>query len=430
MRNLIVAILFLVPAAAFAGGYVVPNINARDLAMSGAGEAAQDSASATYQNPAALSKLDGLNVSADVSLIDVRSTWSDSFSVYGSGPVTMTPKAVFPPALYAAYGLTLPNAMRVGVGAGFTVPGGGYVFWPGNWAGNGEIITVDRKVFGFYLTGGIQVLPQLRLGGGLVYYRTTEQLVQGVNFLSQRGEIELATAGGAASYDLSAEATPIKNVPFTVAIDYKHQAVMHLSGQTHGVDVPLALRPGLLDQNVTHTLTYPNQLNVGAAYTLPLPTPWNQASSLLFAFDWTWERFHVYQNDTFIGDRGVTVVVNRDYKNGYTLRFGAEYAGVIPKLRVRAGILRDISPNRPYTTSPTLPDWNVTALSFGAGYEVVPNLEINAAYFHAFYDTVTTCSGGASSQPCTAATETFQGTYDTRTNIYALNVTWKMPAPH
>src|SRR5713101_4513141 len=175
MRNLIVAILFLVPAAAFAGGYVVPNINARDLAMSGAGEAAQDSASATYQSPAALSKLDGLNISADVSLIDVRSTWSDSFSVYGSGPVTMTPKAVFPPALYAAYGLTLPNAMRVGVGAGFTVPGGGYVFWPGNWAGNGEIITVDRKVFGFYLTGGIQVLPQLRLGCGLVYSRTTEQ---------------------------------------------------------------------------------------------------------------------------------------------------------------------------------------------------------------------------------------------------------------
>jgi hypothetical protein len=42
-----------------------------------------------------------------------------------------------------------------------------------------------------------------------------------------------------------------------------------------------------------HTLTYPNQLKVGAAYTLPLPTPWNQASSLLFAFDWTWERFHV-----------------------------------------------------------------------------------------------------------------------------------------
>ena len=45
MRNLLLAIL-LVPAGAFAGGYVVPNVNARDLAMVGSPVAAQDSAAA------------------------------------------------------------------------------------------------------------------------------------------------------------------------------------------------------------------------------------------------------------------------------------------------------------------------------------------------------------------------------------------------
>lgn len=420
MRNLIVAILFLVPAAAFAGGYVVPNINARDLALAGAGSAAQDSAGATYANPAALSRLDGLSISGDLSLIDIRSTWSDSYGVYGpASPQTMIPKAAFPPALYAAYGMPLANGMRVGVGAGLTIPGGGFVFWPGDWTGNSEIISVDRKVYGMYLTGGVQVLPQLRLGGGLVYYRTTEHLIQGLNFLSQRGQIELGTAGGALSYDLSAEAEPVKGVPLTVAIDYKHQGVMHLSGHAHGDDVPLVLQPQLLDQGVTHTLTYPNQLNIGAAYRLALPTPLNPDSSLQFMIDWTWERFHVYQSDLFVGDRGVTVNVPRNYKNGDTFRFGVEYAGIIPKLRARVGILRDLSPNRPETASPTLPDANVTAVSIGAGYEVIPNLEVNAGYFHAFYDTMTT-----------VGIETFQGSYDTRTNIYAVNVTWKMPQPH
>ena len=79
-------------------------------------------------------------------------------------------------------------------------------------------------------------------------------------------------------------------------------------------------------------------------------------------FGWTWERFHVYTDDTFIGDRGVTVIVPRDYKNGYTLRLGTEYAGLpgVPGLKLRAGILRDISPSRPETTSPTLPDSDVT----------------------------------------------------------------------
>jgi len=419
MRNLIVAILFLVPAAAFAGGYVVPNVNARDLSMSGAATAAQDSAAATYQNPAALSKLDGFNVSADLSLIDIRSTWTDSFGVYGAtAPVTMTPKAAFPPALYAAYGLTLPNSMRLGVGAGLTAPGGGYVFWPGDWVGNSEIISVDRKILGMYLTGGLQVLPQLRVGGGLVYYRTTEHLVQGLNFLSQRGQIELGTAGGAVSYDLSAEATPVKDLPLTFAVDYKHQAVQHLSGHAHGEDVPLALQPSLLDQEVTHTLTYPNQLNVAAAYRLPLRTPWNEGAALLLAIDWTWERQHVYKDDTFIGDRGVSVSVPRDFKNDDTFRFGAEYDGIIPKLRVRAGIERDLGPQRPETASPSLPTSDTTAISLGVGYEVARNLEINAGYFHAFYDTVTT-----------AGTEVFQGTYDTRTNIYALSLTWKMAPP-
>jgi long-chain fatty acid transport protein len=407
MRNLIVAILFLVPAAALAGGYVVPNINARDLAMSGSAAAAQDTAAAAYASPPALSKLEGLNISADVSLIDFRSTWSDPTGV--QNPVTMTPKGAFPPALYAAYGFKLPDSMRgmkAGVGLGLTIPGGGYVFWPGDWSGRGEIVTVDRKVYGTYLTAGLQVLPQLRVGGGLVYYRTTEHLIQGVNFLSSNGQIELGTAGGAFSYDLSAEVTPVPEVPLTVAVDYKHQGVMSLTGHAHASGVPPGLVPNLLDQGVQHTLTYPNQFNLGLAYRV-IP-------QLQLTFGWTWERFHVYKQDLFVGDRGVTVMVPRDYKNGNTLRLGGEYQA-IPKLKVRAGLLHDTSPSRPETLSPTLPDANVWAFSVGAGYEVIPNLEVNAAYFHAFYDTIST-----------AGTEAFAATYDTRANIYAINVTWKM----
>lgn len=411
MRNLIVAIvLFFVPAAAFAGGYVVPNVNARDLSMSGSVVAAQDSAAAAYANPSALSKLEGLNLSIGGSLIDYRSTWSDSFGIFNANAVTSTAKAAFPPAAYAAYGLRLPNDMKLGIGGGLTIPGGGYVFWPGDWVGRGEVIIVDRKVYGMYLTSGVQVLPQLRLGGGLIYYRTTEHLIQGVNFLSSKGEIELGTSGGAVSFDVSGEGEPIRGIPLTIAVDYKHQGVQHLSGHAHGADIPLPLRPALLDQSVTHTLTYPNQLQVAAAYRVIEP--------LLLTAGWTWERFHVYQEDIFTGDRGVTVVVPRDYKNGYTFRLGAEFSAVpsVPRLTLRAGGLRDVSPSRRDTLNPSLPDSSVWALSVGAGYEVIPNLEVNAAYFHAFYDKVSTIG-----------TQVFQGTYETRANIYAISLVWKMP---
>ncbi|MCA1825727.1 MAG: OmpP1/FadL family transporter [Myxococcales bacterium] len=409
MKNLILAV-FLAPAAALAGGYVVPNVNARDVAMVGSPVAAQDSAAATYQNPAALAKLEGLNVSADVSLIDLRTTWTDPTGI--NSPVNTVPKAAFPPAIYAAYGFRLPeaaNSMRAGVGVGFTVPGGGFVFWPGDWPGRNEIMTVDRKIFGIYATAGLQVLPQLRIGGGLIYYRTTEYLLQGLNFLgSTPGQIDLGTAGGAVSYDVSAEVTPVKDLPLTVALDYKHQAVQTLSGHAHGENVPLALQPRLLDQAVTHVLTYPNQLNIAVAYNVIQP--------LLLAFDWTLERQVVYVNDTFTGDRGVTVVVPRNYTNDWTLRLGGEYQ-VLPLLRVRAGVEYDHAPQPSYSISPTLPTANTWDVGLGAGYTVVPGLEINAGYFHAFYEKSTA-----------TGPESFPGTYDTNTNIYALNITWKMGA--
>ena len=408
MRNLLLAIL-LAPAAALAGGYVVPNVNARDLSMVGAPVAAQDSAAAAYQNPSALAKLDGLNISIGASLVDLRTTWTDPTGV--NNPVDNVPKAAFPPSIFAAYGFTLPeslNSMKMGVGAGFTVPGGGYVFWPGGWPGQYEILTVDRKIYGIYATAGLQVIPQLRVGGGLVYYAGTEYLVQGLNFLSSSGQINLGTSGGKASYDVSAELTPLTDVPLTIAIDYKHQGVMDLQGHAHGENVPVGLQPRLLDQVVSHPLTYPNQLNVGVAY--------NPIKPLLLAFDWTLERQVVYQEDVFTGDKGVTVTVPRDFHNDWTLRLGGEFQA-IPQLRVRAGIEYDHAPQPTHTVSPTLPTANTIDIGLGAGFMVAPGLEINAAWFHAFYETI------AATGP-----EAFPGSYDTKTNIYALNVTWQMGA--
>src|SRR5207249_12237995 len=117
---------------------------------------------------------------------------------------------------------------------------------------------------------------------------------------------------------LSAEVQPLKGIPLTIAADYKHQGVQTLTGHAHFDSAPDALkRYGLLDQGVTHVLTYPNRLEMGAAYRI-IP-------ALLVTAQWTCERFHVYKNDVFAGDLGTTVAVDRDYKNGYTLRFGGEF---------------------------------------------------------------------------------------------------------
>src|SRR5207249_2085374 len=77
--------------------------------------------------------------------------------------------------------------------------------------------------------------------------------------------------------------------------------------------------------------------------------------------------------------------------------------------RRRSVVQHATSPSRVETLSPTLPDADVWAVSVGAGYEITPSFGVDVAYFHAFYDTVSTAG-----QP-----EAFQGTYDTRANIFS-----------
>ncbi len=103
----------------------------------------------------------------------------------GSPDASTKFKPVPPSSLFAAYGTEIAGH-GAGVGFGMNVPGGGNVFWNEDWAGRGRIITVDRKVYGFYLTGGVEIVPGLRAGGGLVYYYTTEYLKIGTPAVRER----------------------------------------------------------------------------------------------------------------------------------------------------------------------------------------------------------------------------------------------------
>src|SRR5947209_464538 len=125
MRILIAALLFA-PAASFAAAYAIPNENARSIGLSQSDVAAQTGPEATYQNSSALSRMNGLGVTANVELIYNRTSWSDP----ALGSASLQPHANFPPMLAVAYGGKLANDMGYGLGIAFLVPGGGSLFWP------------------------------------------------------------------------------------------------------------------------------------------------------------------------------------------------------------------------------------------------------------------------------------------------------------
>jgi long-chain fatty acid transport protein len=404
--KVILAVLLLAPAVALPNGYDVPNVAPRDLALAGSATAAQNDAGATYALSAALARLPGFGLSLNGSMLELTATWTDitGGTLYPS-PATTEWNPVPPVALFASYGGTL-GGRRAGLGFGMNIPAGGAVKWDEDWAGRGAIITVDRKIFGFYLAGGYELSPQLRLGASLIYYYGTEYLKQGVQPV-QGAWGELSTQGGGFAWGLSMEIQPSRDVPLTVAIDFKYHGTVHMTGDGH-FQVPPALQGSVQDQGATHDLPYPSVLNFALA--------WQVSKPVLLTGGFTWTGYSIYQTDTIVGDKGLVIVIPRDYGNGYTFRLGAEWAAT-ERLLVRGGVLRDISGLDPATYTPSLPDASSWAFAGGLGFRITPAWTVSASYFKAIMDTVVAPVGGAS----------LPGSYDINAWIASLGVSYQHP---
>lgn len=400
MRKTILLALLLAPVAGLASGFEVLNTNPRDLSMSASTVAAQKDAAATFQNPAALSKLEGLNLSLAGGLLSLQTDWTGTAEVPGIEGTEFAPTT--PVALYAAYGTQIAGR-GLGFGFGMGTPGGGQMHWADDWEGRGRIITVERRMLGFYLNAGYEVLPWLRVGGGAVYYYGIQYLKQGVQPFTD-GYAELSTNGGGLSFQLSAEATPIENL--TIGVDYKHKATMKMEGDANFVVPPGAEGPTTQDSGVKQDLPFPNTFALGAAYRIS--KPW------LVTLQYNYSRFRVYEADTFVPDveGQEPITVPRDYRDGHIIRGGVEY-DASARWTVRAGAMRDFSGYRSSTLSPTLPDSNTTGVSTGATYRLNDDLGLHAALFYGYRDQ-TRATGDA-----------FPGTYQTDVWIASFGVTWR-----
>ncbi len=403
MRNLI-AVLLLAPAAAFAGGYAIPNENARDLGLSQSNVAAQNGPEAAHSNPAALAGQQGLALSASLEMLYNRTTWSDPTL----GSSSLRPKANLPPELAASYGSKLPNGMGWGVGVAFLVPGGGSLPWPQNWPGAARIQDVDQRTWETAVSAAFQPHPLLKFAASFLYYQVQETLSQRVYFAGPQALGTLGLSGGAPSFGLAGEFHAPGDIPLTLAVTYKHQAPLTLEGHAHFEGVPPSFATVLQDQAASEHVTVPNILYVGAAYDVN--------PNLKLMGSWNLERWVVYGSDTYVGDKGLVINVPRNYKNAYVFRVGGEYTkpAFLPALTLRLGGLRSVSNQPSDTISPTLTDASSWAVSVGAGYDVIPNLRADIGYQFAFFDKVTA-----------TGPEAFPGSYDTHVHLLSAGLTYR-----
>jgi long-chain fatty acid transport protein len=421
MRKLLLAVL-LAPAVASAGGYSIANYVPRDMAMGDSLVADQTGAGAVYRNPSALSRLSGLNLTLTGALIGNGTTW---YSTGGEtpSPVSTDLKLVPPVAFFASWSGKIADH-GYGVGIGMNLPGGGNVYWPNGWPGRYAIETVDRKLYGFYAMVSAEIIPQIRVGGGLIYFYTTEKLTTYVPVPAPGGHTDalatIADSGGQFSFDVSLEIQPVLDFPLRIGVNYSQQAYQKLTGSLN-LAVPPALAPVFPDQGSTHVLPYPSVLGVGVS--------WRVIPELVLTLQYTWEGYAVYTSDTFVGETInpstgalLTVDVQRQYRNASLYRIGAAYQ-LLPELELRGGFFYDDSGVNPAYFNPSLPDAKKAVATVGAGWEVMKNLSVDAAFLYSWFLTLN--SVPAASTAALPNNSSFAGTYKSWAWIASLGVSYR-----
>src|ERR1043165_194754 len=167
MRTTIIAATILVPATALAGGYLVPNMGPRDLALGGSAIADAEGAGALSVNTAALAGSEGLDVAASGGIINNSTEWKDS------GQSAKLSELSTPPTLAVSYGMKLPNDQALAFGVGFGAVGGGKLEWPAGWVGQETFQSVNQQIYG--IGGGVafQALPWLKFGASYLRIQAT-----------------------------------------------------------------------------------------------------------------------------------------------------------------------------------------------------------------------------------------------------------------
>jgi long-chain fatty acid transport protein len=411
MRSLIIAATILAPATAFAGGYLVPSMDPRDLALGGSSVADAQGAGAVSLNTAALAGQEGLDIGIAGGVINNSTTWKD-----GSDSASQSQVGT-PPSVAVSYGKKLPNNQAIGFGVGFGVAGGGAIKWPDGWVGQETFQSVNQQIFGISAGVGFQALPWLKFGASYVRFQATEEIHQKLNYLDHLGDAGIATAGGGNTFGVAAEVR-VPTAPLSLGVTYLHTANLDMTGHVHFTDVPPSFQTLLHDQGVTRTILIPDVVFIGAAYEA-IPN-----LKLMAAF--SWEHWSDYKADTFTGTDKImnsdgttsqfSASVPRNDDNATVYRIAAEYAKLgVPELTVRGAVLRSMSGQNTKTLSPSLTDANSWALSVGAGYAFTSSVRVDAGLQVALFDEI----------KADVLPDTFQGTYNTHVFLASVGLNWR-----
>lgn len=386
--------------AAHAQAFYLQEQSARAAGRAFSGEVADTGASSLWWNPAAIAGSTEAEVALSASAILPHGDVADR------GTLIRRPGQTFVPVggdansrnpinngVLPSGAIAVPLGDRVAIGLAVTSP---YSFTTDYAATSWARYTADRtKLLTFDIQPSIGIAPTdwLRIGGGVNVEHTYASLSNALpNVLAALpdGEQKLEGAGWDVGWTAGAQ---MHNDFITVGFSYKSAIRHHLKGDLSvaGLVGPLA-GSNTTVSGVEAQFYTPAQVMVGARLRAT-----NRLTLNAQYVHFTWDKF-----DAIRLGAPLNVAIPENYRDSWSMAGGLDYA-LTPRLTVRAGVQRAITPTQDGLRDARVPDANRWNYGTGASFQLNRRFTIDAAanyvdFKNASIDRLTAAYAGTAAQ--------------------------------
>jgi len=363
--------LFLLPmfvmaaSTAWASGFRLPEAGAKAMGMGFAFTAQADDPSAIYFTPAGLTQLEGRNVMAGFSYVQLYGSKFEGVTPLTGGASEYerqrTLQFVFPNAYFTSMHKDSGIAWGIGV---FTPFGLSQKYHSRQTSiFRNQVTNIELRTIVVNPTIAYKFNDYLSVGVGVDFMYGTAKLGQTAVVNIPGGhmnvfELDMDGDGTAWGYNAGILLKPTSNL--RIGASYRSPFDLKIKKGNASIRNPA----GTASADGNAEVSIPATFAVGVAYTINRLT-------LEVDADWTlWSRYKslpIYVNYPGIGK----VAPEKNWKNSCALRFGAQYQ-VIDPLAIRLGVVYDPTPVPSETMGPELPDSSRMNYMVGLGYKVGP----------------------------------------------------------
>jgi long-chain fatty acid transport protein len=348
-------------------------------------------ASTVWSNPAGMVRLNQNEIDGSINGIfpSINFSGANIVGARASTPGTTSGNLIQSVATGGAYALW---SVTPDFKLGFAVdaPFGQRIANPSTFVGRYQSLVSSISDEQFTISAAYKINEQWSIGGGPVIDFFSARLTQALNIgaasaITGDPDADLHGEDTAAGFSVGVlfQATP----DLRFGLDYRSRIQHNISG-TQSVYVPPLL--GLLSPATAAALNAQNS-PAGTKITLPDSVTggiyWQATPQLAVLTDISWTDWSLLKtiNITPSSPFAAPSTIVENWRNTVAVSIGANY-NVTKQLMLQGGIGFDESPVTDSNRTSRIPDSNRYLVSIGAQYDVSPNLTLQVAYSHIFFD--------------------------------------------